>query len=70
MLAEPACYTRRCRHYKGVIQPDGTEATEDHYCTAFPEGIPFEISSGNDDHLQPIENQGNDIVYERKRRRS
>ena len=33
-------------------------------CTAFPEGIPNEILSGENDHTKPLPEQGNDIVFE------
>ena len=66
MLVTPNCHIRRCRHYEGVIQPDGTEETEAPACKAFPDGIPIEIAYGNNKHLKPIKGQGNDIVYERE----
>lgn len=40
MLMPPICYTRGCKHYRGISQPDGTEATEVYVCEAFPDGIP------------------------------
>jgi hypothetical protein len=64
MLATPNCYKRRCRHFLGVIQPDGTEMTEVHSCEAFPDGIPGEISYGRNKHLRPLKDQKNDLVYE------
>ena len=33
-------------------------------CTAFPDGIPDEITSGENDHTKPLPDQGNDIVFE------
>jgi hypothetical protein len=36
----------------------------DGNCTAFPDGIPDEILSGENDHSKPLPNQGNDIVFE------
>jgi len=33
-------------------------------CDAFPDGIPWEITSGDNKHLIPLEGQGNDIVFE------
>lgn len=65
MLAEPKCWTRQCKHYLGVIQPDGTELTETNSCKAFPKGIPSEIAYGNNLHDKPLKDQGNSIVYER-----
>ena len=66
MLAEPKCFTRKCKHFKGIIQPDGTELTEVNYCKAFLEGIPYEIAFGDNLHKQPIEDQENDIVFEKE----
>ena len=65
MLAEPKCWTRKCKHYIGVIQPDGTERTETNSCKAFPEGIPAEIAYGDNLHLKPLPDQGNDKVFEK-----
>lgn len=53
MLAEPQCSIRNCRHFKGVRQPDGTEATERVYCSAFPDRIPDDIAYGDNLHLKP-----------------
>ena len=64
MLAEPKCYTRNCRHFTGVIQPDDTEMTETNACDAFPDGIPDEIAYGDNDHSEPLPGQGHDIVFE------
>ena len=66
MLAEPNCHKRRCKHYLGVIQPDGTEMTETNYCEAFPDGIPAEIAYGNNKHLRPHPDQDNEIVFEKE----
>jgi len=49
-LLEPKCYTRGCRHFIGVSQPDGTELSECVVCAAFPHGIPNEIAYGDNDH--------------------
>lgn len=65
MLAEPTCWTRQCKHYIGVIQPDGTELTETNSCIAFPDGIPAEIAYGENRHLRPLPDQGNKIVFEK-----
>ncbi len=35
-------------------------------CNAFPEGIPDEITSGENEHSKPLEGQENDIVFEPK----
>jgi len=53
MLAEPNCYKRNCKHYIGIIQPDGTEMTETNACKAFPKGIPDEIAYGDNKHKKP-----------------
>lgn len=66
MLATPNCWKRRCKHFLGVIQPDGTEMTENVNCRAFPDGIPYEIAYGDNLHLKPHPDQDNDIVYERE----
>lgn len=65
MLAEPNCWKRKCKHYLGVIQPDGTELTETNYCDAFPKGITIEIAYGKNRHLSPLPDQENDIVFEK-----
>jgi hypothetical protein len=52
-LLEPKCWTRRCKHFRGVKQADGTEATEVNYCEAFPDGIPDEIAYGDNPHTEP-----------------
>ena len=54
MLAEPKCYTRKCAHFLGVKQPDGTEETECVYCVAFPDGIPDDIAYGRNLHTKPV----------------
>ena len=65
MLAEPNCYKRSCKHYLGVIQPDGTELSETNYCKAYPDGIPSAIAYGKDKHLKVRDDQDNDIVFEK-----
>lgn len=64
MIEAPRCWERECKHYEGVFQPDGTEATEVHVCPAFPEGIPSEIAFGNELHLKPLDGQVGSLVYE------
>lgn len=64
MLLESKCYTRKCKHYQGIAQPDGTEATERPVCKAFPNGIPVEIAYGKNTHSKPLKDQKNTIVYE------
>ena len=67
MLAEPACFERGCKHYLGVIQPDGTEMTETNHCKAFPTGIPNEIAYGDDLHLEVRPDQNNEFVFEEEK---
>ena len=65
-LMQPVpCSKGRCKHYAGVKQPDGTEATERHVCTAFPDGIPAEIVTGRNMHTEPYPGDGG-IQYERE----
>ena len=64
MLAVCNCYTRNCKHYLGISQPDGTEMTEVNYCKAFPDGIPSGIAYGSNRHTTPLQDQGNGIVFE------
>jgi hypothetical protein len=66
MLAEPKCYTRRCKHFLGVKWYGDEESTENNYCEAFPDGIPQEIAYGDNKHLKPLSDQGNEIVYEKE----
>ncbi len=65
-LLEPRCWTRRCVHYIGVKEfiPED-EMSQDHYCEAFLDGIPNEISYGKNLHLKPLKDQRNDIVFEK-----
>lgn len=63
MLAEPRCSLRKCKHFIGVGQKDGTESTEVPICMAFPEGIPPEIAYGKNLHLKPFPGD-NGIQYE------
>ena len=66
MIEEPICFARRCTHFQGVNQSDGTEMTERVVCKAFLKGIPEEIAYGKNKHLVPLTNQGNDIVFEKE----
>lgn len=64
MLVEPVpCSKLKCRHYRGVEQLDGTEATERHVCAAFPGGIPMPIVLGEDMHVRPWPGDGG-VRYE------
>jgi hypothetical protein len=42
-----------CKHYK-----------YNNLCDAFPKGIPFTISYGENEHSKPLSFQKNDIVFE------
>jgi hypothetical protein len=67
MIAEPKCYKRKCKHYIGVHQPDGTEETETYICAAYPHHIPFDIAYGRALHLKVRRDQmqfDNQIVFE------
>jgi hypothetical protein len=66
MLVESNCWKRKCKHYLGIIQPDGTEMTEANYCEAFPNGIPDEIAYGKNRHLSKHPEQDNDIVFKKR----
>lgn len=65
MLREPVpCSKNNCKHYRGVLQIDGTEANEVDFCEAFPNGIPSEITSGKNLHREPYPGD-NGVQYER-----
>lgn len=68
MLVTSKCFERRCRHYRGVYQPDGTEETERHVCAAYPEIIPADIVEGKDPHTSVRDDQDNDVIFEVERR--
>lgn len=54
----PAC--NKCQHLnRGTFS-----------CKAFPERIPNEILDGDNDHTKPLPNQGNDLVFTPKKKRS
>jgi hypothetical protein len=64
-LVEPRCSKRNCIHYQGVEEfIEGDPLSQNHICDAFPNGIPEEISYGDNLHLKPLENQENEIVFE------
>jgi len=66
MIAEPRCFTRGCKHFIGVSQPDGEETSERVICAAFEEQIPDDIAYGNNLHTVTLVGQGNKIVFESK----
>ena len=68
-MLEPKCYTRRCKHFQGVVLlTEADESTETLVCAAFPEGIPKDISYGSNPHLEvhPQQDDENGITFEEK----
>jgi hypothetical protein len=69
-ISEPICYKRKCIHLKGMYMKENKNGPPSPIftCTAFPhgEGIPGEIVFGDNLHLKPLKNQGNDIVYQKR----
>lgn len=63
MPAERYCIKRRCLYYSGIREVDNDWVDT---CNAFPRGIPWEILSGKDMHLNPLPGQENEIVYKRR----
>lgn len=67
MLKTPRCYERKCKHFRGVMNPDPEdERAERVVCAAFKEIIPDDIAYGDNLHTKPVPKQGNEIVYERE----
>lgn len=66
MLEEPRCSIRKCKHYGGILQPDGTETSERNVCAAFPVKIPDEIAYGSRLHLKPFPGDRG-IQYEKEK---
>ena len=64
MLIEPMCHKRGCQHFLGHRRIDGTDETLKHVCEAYPMGIPNEIQSGEDLHLEVREDQFGGYVFE------
>ena len=71
MITVPKCYERGCIHLIGVKsdpadpQADGPEGNERNVCRAFPDGIPEEISHGDNPHLKPVKGD-HDIRFEKR----
>ncbi len=61
MLQQPNCSARRCKHYTGIKGKDETDQRP--CCAAFPDGIPYEISYGDNLHLAPVKGD-NGIQFE------
>lgn len=70
MIAEPRCFTRKCKYFIGV-KNDGDETTERVVCKAFPDGIPEDIAYGDNDHfkLHKAQKGKNTITFEVDKRR-
>lgn len=66
MIAESNCSKRKCKHFLGVIQANGTEMTETVNCMAYPQGIPTELAYGCDKHLVVRPDQKNNFVFEKE----
>ncbi len=66
MILPPKCFERKCRHYEGIIQPDGTEVGERPACPAFPDGIPDNIAYGNDPHSRVHPDQVGAFIFVRE----
>jgi hypothetical protein len=49
----PVC--NQCKWYNG-----------DGYCEAFPQGIPDQILNGENNHIEPLLQQDNEIIFEPK----
>jgi len=69
MYPSPTCEI--CLHYTGG-KVFGEINTKDEFvegeflptCKAFPDGIPEEISSGENKHTKPLKSQKNSLVFE------
>lgn len=61
-LAEPKCYTRKCKWFIGVETSD--RLTPYLVCKAFPKGIPHEIAYGENQHNAVIDSQAGEYVFE------
>lgn len=71
-MRPPRCFTRECRHFKGVTEilneKTGVgkgEKFQVPWCFAFPSGIPDRIAYGGDLHTTPAPDQYGIIVYEK-----
>lgn len=65
MLMPTNCFDRNCKWFGGVKKPDPkTEWGEFYYCTAYPKGIPIEITKGEDLHEEVRSDQVGDYIYE------
>ena len=55
VITEPICFS--CNRYN----------IDNAVCDAFPIEIPDEIYIGDNNHSKPLPDQGNDIVFEKKK---
>ena len=65
MIIAAKCWTRKCKHYLGVITDFEPEGNERHSCKAYPNGIPERIAYGNNKHLTIHKDQKGDFVFEK-----
>lgn len=66
MIIEPKCRIRKCLHFRGLVQTDGTELTEKVVCEAFPNGIPHDIAFGRNKHLELRGDEAIPIIFTRE----
>ena len=66
MINTPRCFSekRKCVHFIGIKQSDGTEESEIVICKAFPSGIPSVIAYGNNLHEKVEKGQTGTFVFE------
>ena len=65
MLDKSRCAERDCKHYHG-FKFDYFSVY--HYCKAFPDGIPSDISSGSNTHYEVQKGQVGNFVYQKRSR--
>ena len=65
MLRRSKCFQRRCKWFKGIKQDNKDERTERYVCQAFPDGIPGEVSWGDNLHSKVLRGQQGSYVYEK-----
>lgn len=52
--------------FEGIICNNCRYYNKDLTCDAFPDGIPFEIIDGKNDHKKPCCKQKNDLIFKLK----
>lgn len=62
------CFDRKCKWFEGVKNDsDPHREWEEHYfCLAYPDGIPLEITKGDDLHEEVKSGQVGDYIYEER----